>query len=107
MKETNNERTIKERCERSCGNIGKTIALWALFQCLSYNAKKKVKCLYRHLYNVFYKKNDCYIICSSNLIVRDATVPDLAGIPIFLLMKENFSVLPFFSSKILTACVLI
>ena len=41
MNETNSERTIKERCERSCGNIGKMIALRALFRCLSYNAKKE------------------------------------------------------------------
>ena len=40
MKEANSERSIKERCERSCGNIGKMIALQALFWCLSYNAKK-------------------------------------------------------------------
>ena len=32
MKETNSKRTIKERCERSCGNIGKMIALRALFR---------------------------------------------------------------------------
>ena len=43
MKGTNSERTIKERCERSCGNIGKMIALSALFRCLSYNAKKKFR----------------------------------------------------------------
>ena len=42
MKETNSERTIKELCELSCGNIGKMIALRALFWCLSYNAKKKI-----------------------------------------------------------------
>ena len=41
MKETNSERTIKDRCERSYGNIGKIIALRALFRCLSVNAKKK------------------------------------------------------------------
>ena len=40
MKETNSERTIKECCERSCGNIGKMITLRALFRCLSYNGKK-------------------------------------------------------------------
>ena len=43
MKETNSERTIKEHCERSCGNIGKMIALRALFRFLSYNAKKKIQ----------------------------------------------------------------
>ena len=42
MKETNSERTIKERCERSCGNMGKMIFLRALFRCLSYKAKKKI-----------------------------------------------------------------
>ena len=40
MKETNSERTNKDCCERSYGNIGKIIALWALFRCLSVNAKK-------------------------------------------------------------------
>ena len=42
MKETNSEHTIKDRCERSCGNIGKMIALRELFRCLSYNAKKQI-----------------------------------------------------------------
>ena len=42
MKETNSERTIKDRCECSYGHIiGKIIALWALFWCLSVGARKK------------------------------------------------------------------
>ena len=35
VKETNSEHTIKDRCERSYGNIGKIIAQRALFRCLS------------------------------------------------------------------------
>ena len=43
VKETNSERTIKDHCERSYGNVGKIIALRALYRCLSVNAKKKFR----------------------------------------------------------------
>ena len=42
LKETNSERTIKDHCERSYGNIGKIISLRALFRFLSVNSKKKI-----------------------------------------------------------------
>ena len=41
--EKNSEHTVKDRCERSYGNIGKIIALRELFRCLSVNGKKKFR----------------------------------------------------------------
>ena len=62
MKETNSERTIKERCDRFCGNIGKMIALRALFRCLSYNGEKKIPA---HVKN--YGHNELIKFCIGSL----------------------------------------
>ena len=99
MKEINSERTIKERCERSCGNIGKMIALRELFLCLYYNAKKKF--LHKVLKITVIKSyvSDIYLVGK-----KSKAVSHQVNMLTFSI-KTPFSIAPYMSITTMMRCI--